>query len=63
VCHCAGTVGDGERHGFGASVVVAILRQDCCSAADRCEGRDDGCAGIGRGAGCEGGVLGEGCAG
>jgi hypothetical protein len=25
VCQCARTVGNGEGHGFGASVVVAIL--------------------------------------
>lgn len=38
MCHCARTVGDGERHGFGASVVVAILRQDRRGATDCCEG-------------------------
>jgi len=64
VCHCARTVRDGERHGFGASVIIAILHEDRCSATDRCEGRDDGCAWIWpQRAGCEGGVLGEACAG
>jgi len=62
VCHCARAVGDGERHGFSASVIVAILRQNRRSAADCREGRDGHCAGCRR-AGCEGGVLGEDCAG